>query len=167
MKIHRVLIAALTALATCSLAPAAGYIKFDGIDGESKAKGHEKWIELSSVTGLEAAQAAAVKAPRDAATGQASGRRQHQALVITKQLDKSSPKLAEAVAKKQVFPTLSVSDGTKSYVLRDAIISSIQKTAGGESVTLNFTKIEFKNERPTTASQAPRPVGPAEKAKSN
>ncbi|MEO8378074.1 MAG: hypothetical protein ABI779_00275 [Acidobacteriota bacterium] len=27
----------------------AAYIKFDGVDGESKAAGHEKWIELNSV----------------------------------------------------------------------------------------------------------------------
>jgi hypothetical protein len=27
----------------------AAYIKFDGVDGESKAAGHEKWIELNSL----------------------------------------------------------------------------------------------------------------------
>jgi type VI secretion system secreted protein Hcp len=34
--------------------------------------------------------------PRDIATGQASGKRQHKPLVITKELDKASPILAQA-----------------------------------------------------------------------
>ena len=40
------------ALAATMFAPA--YIKFDGIDGESKAAGHEKWIELQSFSAAEA-----------------------------------------------------------------------------------------------------------------
>jgi hypothetical protein len=38
-----------------------------------------------------------VKSPRDAASGLATGRRQHQPVSITKEMDKSSPKLAESV----------------------------------------------------------------------
>ncbi|MBP6758578.1 MAG: type VI secretion system tube protein Hcp [Flavobacterium sp.] len=38
-----------------------------------------------------------VKSPRDAASGQATGKRQHSPITITKEMDKSSPKLAEAV----------------------------------------------------------------------
>jgi hypothetical protein len=34
-----------------------------------------------------------IKSPRDAATGQASGKRQHEPITIKKELDKSSPKL--------------------------------------------------------------------------
>jgi hypothetical protein len=40
-----------------------------------------------------------VKNYRDAASGQATGKRQHKPMTITKELDKSSPKLAEGVAK--------------------------------------------------------------------
>lgn len=39
-----------------------------------------------------------VKSPRDVATGQSSGKRQHQPTTVTKEVDKSSPKLAEGVA---------------------------------------------------------------------
>jgi hypothetical protein len=39
-----------------------------------------------------------VKGPRDAASGQATGKRQHKPMTITKELDKSSPKLAESVS---------------------------------------------------------------------
>lgn len=40
-----------------------------------------------------------VKSPRDAASGQASGKRQPKPMIISKEADKSSPKLAETVAK--------------------------------------------------------------------
>lgn len=39
-----------------------------------------------------------VKSPRDAASGQATGKRQHRPITITKELDKSSPKLDESVS---------------------------------------------------------------------
>ena len=42
---------------------------------------------------------AEVKSPRDAASGLATGKRMHKPLTLTKEYDKSSPKLAEAVAK--------------------------------------------------------------------
>ncbi len=164
MKIHRILFAALTTAAVCSVAFSAGYIKFDGIDGESKDSKHKDWIEVMSLTGVESPPAADVKSPRDVATGQASGRRQYQPIIIRKRIDKSSPKLAEAMAKKKVFPTLSVSDGAHSYVLKEAIISSINKTPDGESISINYTKIEFKNERPAPqAQEATRPRGPVQK----
>lgn len=38
-----------------------------------------------------------VKSPRDAASGQATGKRQHKPMSISKEYDKSSPKLAESV----------------------------------------------------------------------
>lgn len=40
-----------------------------------------------------------VKSPRDAASGLATGKRQHKPMTITKEIDKSSPKLAELAAK--------------------------------------------------------------------
>lgn len=40
-----------------------------------------------------------VKSPRDAASGLPTGKRQHKPVTFTKELDKSSPKLAEGVAK--------------------------------------------------------------------
>lgn len=40
-----------------------------------------------------------VKSPRDIASGQATGKRMHQPLTLAKEYDKSSPKLAEKVAK--------------------------------------------------------------------
>lgn len=88
-----------------------------------------------------------IKAPRDVATGQASGRREaasgmatgkrmHKPLVITKELDKASPLLMRAYQSSEVFPTVTLEfvgdvdgDGTADYhkiELHDVVITSIQ-----------------------------------------
>ena len=41
-------IAVLSLLGIASPAQAGGYIKFDGVDGESKDPGHDKWSDLES-----------------------------------------------------------------------------------------------------------------------
>ena len=149
--------ATVLAFGSCALAAtmfAPAYIKFDGVDGESKEKGREKWIELQSFNAAEAQAVARDVASgqatgrRDAASGQATGKRQHKPFVITKEVDKSSPKLAEAVAKGKVFKTVEIGDATGSYTLTDVVISSVQPSSGGsdrpmESISLNYTKIEW------------------------
>src|SRR5262249_51321472 len=42
--------------------------------------------------------------PRDGATGQASGKRMHKPIVITKELDRSSPQLYTALATNETIP---------------------------------------------------------------
>jgi type VI secretion system secreted protein Hcp len=53
-------------------ADAAAYIKFDGVDGETKDKGHDKWSDLLSVSDVildtAAATGACPGAPTDAGT---------------------------------------------------------------------------------------------------
>ncbi len=51
-----------------------------------------------------------VKSPRDAASGLATGKRQHKPFVMAKEYDKSSPKLAEAVAKGRESSAPSISE---------------------------------------------------------
>ena len=51
-----------------------------------------------------------VKSPRDVASGQSSGKRQHKPFVITKELDKSSPLLARESPTKQSTGKVSYSD---------------------------------------------------------
>jgi type VI secretion system secreted protein Hcp len=168
----KMLRATVLALGSCALAAtmfAPVYIKFDGVDGESKAKGHEKWIELQSFSAAEAraavrdAGSGQASGKRDAATGMATGKRQHKPFVITKPVDKSSPKLAEAVAKGKVFKTVEISDGAMTYVFQDCIISSIQASPspGGdrpmESLSLNFTKVEmtYKEDKKDAVRESP------------
>jgi type VI secretion system secreted protein Hcp len=153
MKILR---ATVFALGSCALAAtlfAPAYIKFDGVEGESKTKGHEKWIELQSFNAAEAqavardAASGQATGKRDAATGMATGKRQHKPFVFTKVIDKSSPKLAEAVAKGKVFKTVEIGDPTGTYTLTDVVISSVQPSSGGdrpmETLSLNYAKIEW------------------------
>src|SRR5207237_380983 len=96
----------------------------------SQAKGHEG---SSEVLGF----AYGVSSPRDAATGQASGKRIHKPLIITKELDKSSPILFQALVTNEVLPevnfqfTRAGSDGKEiqyyTIKLTNATISEIHQ----------------------------------------
>jgi type VI secretion system secreted protein Hcp len=66
------------------------------IKGSVTQKGRENKI-------LVIAMSHEVVSPRDAASGQATGKRQHKALVITKELDRSSPLLHQAQGSNEAF----------------------------------------------------------------
>jgi len=131
---------------------AAGYIKFDGVDGEAQDAGHRNWSDLLSFS-----QGQSV--PVDAATGRARGRVVFEDIVVTRELDKASPKLAEAICQGQVFPKVeihwmrTVADGTRqayyAYELKNVQITSY--SIGGsaqsdavptEQISLNFEEIK-------------------------
>lgn len=89
----------------------------------------------------------ASQAPRDVASGQASGKRMHKPFVIVKEIDVASPKLYEACSTGKHFLSATVEMGGKQYKLYDVVIASVQKSGGGErpmeTISLNFTKIEM------------------------
>lgn len=72
------------------------YLKIKDIKGSVTKKGRENWIEV-----LFAEHE--VISPRDAATGQATGKRQHHAFVVTKAIDQATPALYSALTKNQVL----------------------------------------------------------------
>lgn len=131
--------------------PAAGYLKFEDIDGESQDEDHKNWIDLISF-----AQSHSVLA--DAATGRDRGRVVFEDIVVTKELDKASPKLAEAVAQGKVFPRVDIhwarvaADGAQTYYKYE--LKNVQVTSyslGGsaqsdpvptEQLSLNFEEIK-------------------------
>ena len=131
--------------------PAAGYLKFDGIDGEAQDRDHKNWSNLTSFS-----QGHFV--PTDAATGRARGRVVFEDIVVTKELDKASPKLAEACAQGKVFPKVDIhwtrvaADGAQtyySYELKNVLVTSY--SLGGsaqsdpvptETLSLNFEEIK-------------------------
>lgn len=79
------------------------YAKLDGVDGEATDLMHEKWIVLDSVLFGE-------HQPEGASTG-ATRRRGNVILddiQCTKELDKSTPKIAEGVCKGKVFPKVEI-----------------------------------------------------------
>merc|ERR1711916_204816 len=81
----------------------AAYIKFDGIDGECLDKDHGGWSDLLTFS-------QALHQPGGGATG--ATRRRGDVILedvgCAKELDKSSPKIAEAVAKGRVFPKVEI-----------------------------------------------------------
>ncbi|MBT5927537.1 MAG: type VI secretion system tube protein Hcp [Verrucomicrobia bacterium] len=141
-------LAVITTLST----NAAGYIKFDGIEGESRATGHKGWSDIMSFS-------QGIHQPGGGKTG-ATRRRSSavfQDLVVVKELDKSSPKIAESVATGRVFPRVVLEMTARtdsgeityySYELTNALVKSYQISADNpnllpvENFSLNFEEIK-------------------------
>lgn len=141
-------------LAAVLAGPALGapiYMQYEGVPGEASASGHDKWIEIQSCQ--FAPQPPAVpRAPAPA--GVASGGPGR--VVLTKRLDKASPLLSKAAATGKLVPAVQIdvsrptSQNPNAYLryeLKNVMVSSF--SGGGtptESLSLNFTKIEFAYE---------------------
>jgi len=132
----------------------AAYIKFDGVDGEVKAKHHKNWSRLVSFgQGLHQ--------PGGAATGPT--RRRGDVILddiaVTKELDKASLKIAEAVCRGNIFPkvelhlTASYPDAGRityyAYELKNVLVTSYSINGSGQSedvpveeFALNFEEIK-------------------------
>ena len=132
----------------------AAYIKFDGIDGESLDKDHGGWSDILSFS-------QAVHQPGGGATG--ATRRRGDVILedvcCAKEMDKASPKIAEAVCKGRVFPkveihlTASYTDEGRvtyyAYELTNVMVSSYNVSGSGqaedvptEDFSLNFEEIK-------------------------
>jgi type VI secretion system secreted protein Hcp len=131
---------------------AAGFIKFDGIDGEALDRDHRSWSDLLSFRQGQSVQA-------DGATPRSRGRVVLDDIVVTKELDKASPKLAEAVLLGKVFTKVEIHWGQTSlggttqtyyaYELKNVQVTSY--SIGGstqsdqvptETLSLNFEEIK-------------------------
>jgi type VI secretion system secreted protein Hcp len=149
----------LTLIAVCALtlaivgnvndAEAAAYLKFDGIDGESTDKDHKGWIDIESFSQT---------INRD---GDSTGTRSRGAailgdIVVAKELDKSSPKLAESVLIGNVFPKVEIhltsSAGATyyAYELTNVMVTSYSISGDADQIpmeefSLNFEKLVGKS----------------------
>ena len=130
-------------------APAANYLKLDGIDGESTAKGHENWIELNSFSfGVTTT------------TGSASGGGVNKPLfsdfTFTQFQDSSTPKEFEALVENKHIATgiLDLVRTTKDqpftylkYTFSDIVLTSMNFSDGGarpiETVTFKYGAIKL------------------------
>ena len=131
----------------------AAYIKFDGIDGECQDKDHKAWSDLLSFN----------QAMHKAGGGQTSTARRRgdvvlEDIVVRKLVDKSSPKLAEAVCNGKVFPKVEIhvsatyTDSGRTtyyaYELKNVMVSSYQVEGNSsddtptDSFSLNFEEIK-------------------------
>ncbi len=132
----------------------AGFIKFDGVDGETKDKDHKAWSDLLSFS-------QGIHKPGGGATGQTRRRGDTvmEDVQVVKELDKSSPKLAESVCNGKVYPkvlidfTASYTDQGRvtylSYELKNVSVSAYNFSGVGqsdlvptESISLNFEEIK-------------------------
>ncbi|MBK7873375.1 MAG: type VI secretion system tube protein Hcp [Saprospiraceae bacterium] len=123
------MICLLFSLATLT---AQGYIKFDGIDGEASDPMHKGWSDIASFSvGMNSTVSAA-----GAAGGRAAGKTSFGDLIITKNIDKSSPKLMEYLATGKYIPkvelhlAIKARDGKSNvylrYELKNVFVTSYQ-----------------------------------------
>ncbi len=120
--------------ATEPLIHSSAYVKFEGVDGESKSKDHEGWSEIVSFS-------QPIVTPGESATG-ATRRRADvilEDIMIVKEIDKASPKLAESICMGKVFPKVEIhltgpSEGSTcqgtfyAYELKNVMITSYKVT---------------------------------------
>lgn len=111
--------------------------------------------ESPTLASTGTANTSAIQSPRDVATGQASGKRMHKPLIITKELDKSSPLLMKAMQTGMLIREMDVDLGHPTmhstsgrFKLTNVMVSSVQKSGGGdrptETVSFTYQKIEMK-----------------------
>ncbi|TWT82341.1 hypothetical protein CA13_38030 [Planctomycetes bacterium CA13] len=143
----------------------AAYIKFDGVNGESRDKDHKDWSDLLTFSQT-------IHKPGGSATG--ATRRRGDTIMddiqCTKELDKASPKTAEAVCNGKVFPkveidlTASYTDGGRvtyfRYELMNVSVTGYDVGGSGqaedvptETFSLNFEEIKVTYAEADTAGK--------------
>lgn len=134
------------------------YLKIDKFDGHVTAKGYEKWIEIE--TFHHSVERNISTRPGNVADREAT-KPSFSELMVTKKLDKTSPKLFEqacvgkALPKVEIHLCLTGPDKISpytQYTLQNVIISryetlgeqGCERGAPSEQLYLNFDKIEVK-----------------------
>ena len=129
------------------------YMQYEKIEGDVTSASHEKWIELHSFqwgVGRGISSKTGRGADREASAPSISE------ITVTKSQDKSTTKLLDEALQgegKKIQIDFVKTDGKKLetymfYKLTEAMISGYSISSGGdrpsESLSLNFTKIEYK-----------------------
>jgi type VI secretion system secreted protein Hcp len=145
------ILAALLAAPTAALSDNPTYLKITGerqgvIEGSCSSEKHRNEI---CVYGF----GHKVYVPTDIQTGQASGRRVHAPVEILKEVDKSTPKLFQALVTGERLPEVSISfyhtgsEGQSEHFftifLEDAIITKITPSLSGTAETQGFGAMEI------------------------
>lgn len=130
------------------------YMNYNDIKGDVTADGHDKWIEVNS---FQWGVGRGISSPTGASADRESSAPSVSEIVVTKATDISSPKLLndayQGEGVKVVIDFCKTDKGKlevyMTYTLEDCMISGYSISSGGdrptESLSLNFTKIEFKN----------------------
>ena len=136
----------LALIGTVNDAEAAAFMKFEGVDGEATDKDHSSWSDLASFS-----QTITRGDPTADSTRQRAGATLGD-IVLVKELDKASPKLAESILTGKVFPKVEIhlasSAGTYfAYELKNVMVTSYSISGGAddrptEQFSLNFEEIK-------------------------
>jgi type VI secretion system Hcp family effector len=126
---------------------AAGYIKFEGLDGEAADEDHKGWSDLVSFSQIST-------------RGDSTSTRtinEVSEISVVKELDKSSPKIAESIAMGKMFPKIEIhfdeNDGIyHSYELTNVMISSYSMSGDAsnqpiEEISLLYEKLVISSEQ--------------------
>lgn len=135
------------------------FIKFDGVDGESKDDKHEKWIDVLSMQWDNVSSRSVPARPRRIARpqrGARAGDADITSLTLSKSYDAASVNLMQACANGTHFAsvliemTTSEAEGARfmKIELENVYVSSYSLSGGEgsvptESVTLNFAKVDY------------------------
>lgn len=156
-KVHIPILLLVSILASGIVSAQSMYLKIDGVDGESREKNHENWIDLLSYKqGISAESGAATGATRIRA-----GKTSFSDLVIVKKIDRASPVLMQKCATGEVIPKLELEitapnrNGTTSILYKvtlnevriTAVTSSSDCTSGCqtmEEVSFYYNKIAWE-----------------------
>ena len=116
---------------------------------------HESQPARPSTKTAASGSASRATSPRDAASGLPSGKRMHKPFTIVKEVDASSPALQKLAASGEAIPEVWIvvrstdnkQGAEQQFKLTDAIISSVQRSSGGdrpmESISFSYEKIEL------------------------
>ncbi|MCL4797800.1 MAG: type VI secretion system tube protein Hcp [Bryobacteraceae bacterium] len=127
------------------------FLKFGDVVGEGKNELHKEWIEIHSYS-----WSGSHTGSPESGGGLSAGKAQVSDLIVTKSMDKSSPKLKEFCCKGEPVPkaTLVVdragnSPTTYLKIELDAAVISSYNVSGGtgdlpiESISLSYTKVSL------------------------
>jgi type VI secretion system secreted protein Hcp len=143
------------------------YMNYDGIPGEATQADHQNWIDIGSFQfgiGRAISHGIGSTANREASEPSISE------ITVTKTMDSSSPKLftesvtgaAGKTIKIDLVSTGSPGNTYATYTLTNSLISGYSVSTGGdrpsESISISFTKIEFKLTPFTSDGKAGSPV---------
>ena len=164
MKLGIGIISAVLMSALCT--EAAIFMKYDDIEGESQAVGHEGEIEVLSFSW-------GVSNSGSLTAGGGAGVPKFQDLVITKRTDKSSPLLMLSTATGKTHPRVILTltrdgeprgGGYYTITLEEVFVTSFQTSGSGsdsrptESLSLNYTRIKFEYTPQKADGSADTPV---------
>ena len=129
------------------------YMKFGKIEGNATESDHKKWITLES---MQWGVGRGISTPTGAATNREASAPLVSEVTITKQMDASSTglfleSLKGAKGTEVKIDLVQTGDPNRlftRYTLSNVLVSGYSVSTGGgqptESISLNFTKIEFK-----------------------